>query len=471
VTVIRRARSAPLAVILAVAAVLSLAGAAPSAVAAQPSGAALLAGVPKLRATAARRSLPPAAVGPSAAALLGAEHFAVDLSIPMRSVGGGAATLGVLDPDRSARPAALTAGSSTATVVVQGHGFGNGVGLGQWGAYGYATVSQESWPWIVEHYYAGTYLEPVAAALDRSEIAVHLLELDGQQRFAVSANRPGATLQVNGQVVGRSVVISENGSRQVVTPSAGDVRVQLPGVGWRFYPGYLVVQPDGQTWNMVPLEDYVSGVIPAESPASWGGVPGGEAALQAQAIASRSYALAYVNAAGDICDTDQCQVYDGDQNLQPIAPYHQDVEVAASSTAGLVMCLTRTDPCPAGQVATTQFGASTGGYTVAAAPFPAVEDAGDAVAANPFHTWAPDGYCPTSFSPTEVAAAAGLASLSAIGVERRSGGRALWGGHALAVTVIGRTAGGQASTVVLPAATLAADLGLCSTWVRFPGNF
>ena len=41
-----------------------------------------------------------------------------------------------------------------------------------------------------------------------------------------------------------------------------------------------------------PLESYVRGVVPAESPASWG--VNGEAALQAQAVAARSYGLAYL---------------------------------------------------------------------------------------------------------------------------------------------------------------------------------
>jgi peptidoglycan hydrolase-like amidase len=58
-----------------------------------------------------------------------------------------------------------------------------------------------------------------------------------------------------------------------------------------------------RTLNLVSMQNYLDGVVPAEESASWGhdggstGAPQGEdwgfQALEAQAVAARSYALAY----------------------------------------------------------------------------------------------------------------------------------------------------------------------------------
>ena len=45
-----------------------------------------------------------------------------------------------------------------ANVTILGHGFGHGEGMGQWGAYGYATTYGWSWQQILGHYYGGTTL-------------------------------------------------------------------------------------------------------------------------------------------------------------------------------------------------------------------------------------------------------------------------------------------------------------------------
>ncbi|TSC87662.1 MAG: Uncharacterized protein G01um10145_975, partial [Microgenomates group bacterium Gr01-1014_5] len=61
-------------------------------------------------------------------------------------------------------------------------------------------------------------------------------------------------------------------------------------------------------YGSVSLEDnYLMGIY--EMPESWGD-KGGYEALKAQAVAARSYALAYTNnGAGSICTTEACQVY------------------------------------------------------------------------------------------------------------------------------------------------------------------
>ncbi len=76
------------------------------------------------------------------------------------------------------------------------------------------------------------------------------------------------------------------------------------------------------------LEDYVKRIY--EVPNSWGD-NGGMEALKAQAIAARSYAMAYTNnGAGSICDSQNCQVFqDGEKG--------GNWNAAAEATRGKVM--------------------------------------------------------------------------------------------------------------------------------------
>ena len=67
--------------------------------------------------------------------------------------------------------------------------------------------------------------------------------------------------------------------------------------------------PAGRCWsiNQLSLDDYVAGVIPNEMPSSWP-----MDALQAQALAARSYALATAgNGPFDVYDDTRSQVYGG----------------------------------------------------------------------------------------------------------------------------------------------------------------
>src|ERR1035437_1678915 len=76
------------------------------------------------------------------------------------------------------------------------------------------------------------------------------------------------------------------------------------------------------------LDDYVKRIY--EAPNEWGD-QGGMNALRAQAIAARSYALAYTNnGAGSICTTQQCQVFQSN-------PKGGNWDQAVNDTAGMVM--------------------------------------------------------------------------------------------------------------------------------------
>lgn len=77
--------------------------------------------------------------------------------------------------------------------------------------------------------------------------------------------------------------------------------------------------------NLVDVEDYLRGM--AEVPGTWPA-----AAVQAQTIAARTYALRSVQASGEICDDARCQVYVGIAGESP----GQDAAVTATSRRVLV---------------------------------------------------------------------------------------------------------------------------------------
>jgi stage II sporulation protein D len=132
--------------------------------------------------------------------------------------------------------------------------------------------------------------------------------------------------------------------------AAGNGRVAIAGAAFR---GALEVVPTDSdagslnAINAVPVDQYVKGVIPNESPPSWP-----MAALQAQAVAARSFGLSsQVDGNGfDLYDTTSSQVYEG------IADETQRTNRAANSTRGQVVM-------HGGRVAQTFFSACSGGHT------------------------------------------------------------------------------------------------------------
>jgi SpoIID/LytB domain protein len=132
--------------------------------------------------------------------------------------------------------------------------------------------------------------------------------------------------------------------------------------------------------NVVPLEQYLDGVVPAEMPSTW--LP---AALQAQAVAARSYAIASRRAAApfDVYADGRNEVYLGISAEKPSATQ------AVNDTAGEVLLY-------GDQVATTFFSSSTGGWTQSAVdafgppgrPYlVSVSDPYDTI--SPYHDWGP----------------------------------------------------------------------------------
>ncbi len=128
----------------------------------------------------------------------------------------------------------------------------------------------------------------------------------------------------------------------------GDSVVHLPGPG-RSYRGTVVAAAGGpglQVTNELDVEVYLRGL--GEVPAGWPA-----AALQAQAIAARTFALRAAAAGRTLCDDQQCQVYIGAGNEHP------STTAAANATKGQVLTYK-------GALAETVYSASAGGVSATA---------------------------------------------------------------------------------------------------------
>lgn len=330
-----------------------------------------------------------------------------------------------------------TAQAAVGDATFVGHGWGHGRGMGQYGALGYAVNYGWSSARMLDHFYGGT----VAGNAGNPVMTVELTGLTGRDTIVT-----GSGLAINSQPVGPAALIrrTATGTFQVFTaPGCAGPWTVRPGLlgsgltistagsqtvlgnlvrvcevsGQRAYRGSLTVVSNGgtqRTINHVLTESYLRGVVPRESPASWGSLGSGKGmnALRAQAVAARSYALAsnrIVNLART-CDTTACQVYGGAgfKTGTTLASLENPLtDTAISGTAGVVRL-------KSGVVARTEFSSSTGGYTAGGA-FTAVVDAGDSITYNPNHTWT------RTLALSAVAAKLGTGTIRTIGVTARNG--------------------------------------------------
>ena len=303
-------------------------------------------------------------------------------------------------------------------IEITGRGWGHGRGLGQYGAYGYASEHGWTSSQILDHYYGATTAGPVpgTAPVDPGQVRVDLrfmrdrvttvglgdgtivvVGVDNTELARVDTGSvrlfrsgDGFELQTSSSCSGPWVTHSALPARSTVrllaesTAVGSDSVLHACGASYRtWYRGELrAVVDDGatRTVNVVTIEDYLRGVVPNEMPALWP-----SAALEAQAVAARSYAMAgdtRQQPYADTCDTTRCQVYDGVYTDRGgfRSSTHARTDDAIAATAGLVRLTS------GGEVARTEFSSSTGGHTTGG-DFPAVIDAGDSISANPNHTW------------------------------------------------------------------------------------
>jgi stage II sporulation protein D len=336
-------------------------------------------------------------------------------------------------------PAASTV--TATTFLVTGRGYGHGVGMSQYGAYGYAQ-NGAAYDEILAHYYPGTTLGPAPATVMRVLLA------EGRKSLAVASTVPYELEDAAGTIVELDAGTLRLGPGLVVRQQTLETPLIVrPGAGssLRFggkpYRGVFEVRSDGKQLalvNRLGLELYLQGVVPGEMPSVWPAE-----ALKAQAVAARSYALAsrVAGRSFDVYADVRSQVYGGEAIETPAA-----VD-AVTATAGETLLF-------AGQPAKAFFYSTSGGRTAAAAdvfgkPVPylvSVPDPYDTL--SPYHRWGP-----VAVPAAAVAKALAAAGVTDLVVSARAAGRAK--------TVVAKTPHGD---VTVPATTVRAGLGLRSTW-------
>jgi stage II sporulation protein D len=268
---------------------------------------------------------------------------------------------------------------------IRGGGFGHGVGMSQYGAYGYATHGT-GYKAILTHYFSHT---KVATTSDQT-VRVLLRPYQSQVSFngataacdvSLSEARTYSGVRSGGDVLLRNPKGKTIENCGPVLSATGGKSVVMVGKG--SYRGALEVRPSSvpkkvNAINAVALDDYVKGVVPRESPSSWP-----MEALKAQAVAARSYGLAgKVGGNGfDLYDNTSSQVYGG------LSAETSRSNKAVNATALQIVNYK-------GQVAKTFFFSTSGGYTennenvFGGEPIPylrGVPDPYDGI--SPYHRW------------------------------------------------------------------------------------
>jgi SpoIID/LytB domain protein len=351
-----------------------------------------------------------------------------------------------------------------ATLQLDGHGFGHGHGLSQYGAQG-AALQGLTAQQIVTFYYPGTQVTsatgPIRVLLtgDTSDDVVvvnrrHLkVRPVGGAATALPAGPARYRLVAAGPRATRLQALRRGRWRQV-RRFAGEAEFVAPGVlslvtphgvvGYRGALRSAASRGSGSsardTVNVPTLEQYLRGVVPREMPASWS-----PNAVQAQAIAARTYAAFERTEPGsyyDICDTTSCQVYGGASAENPLS------DAAVAATAGQILS-------DAEGPAFTQFSASSGGWTSAGSmPYLVAQaDPYDDFAGNPVHSWT------RSLTVAGIQAAyPTVGTLQSVQVTARDG-NGDWGGRVEQAQLVGTK-----GTVTVSGDTLRAQFGLRSNW-------
>ncbi len=336
----------------------------------------------------------------------------------------------------------VTTSPAQTVLVLDGHGWGHGLGLGQWGAYGYA---KHGWSYdrILAHYYPGT-------SLGAAKLAAVRVQLVSAKKATLSSTVPWSVTDAAGLraqlapgalVLKGTAALAAQPTLQPPYTFAATRPISVDGTAVR---GKLVVSGDGklvQVIDTLGLEQYLKGVVPAEVPSNWP-----PEVLKAQAVAARSYALANLakNRPFDLYGDTRSQVYGGVRVESPAT------SAAVDATRGEVLLYR-------GKVADTLFFSTSGGRTVSAleatgtaVPYlVAVADPYDTL--SPYHDWGP--------VVLDAAKVAKVMKLSApITDVHVSAGPS--GGRVRSVAVVSA----DDSQVTLTGSQVRAALGLRSTW-------
>jgi len=350
---------------------------------------------------------------------------------------------------RSTGPQYVEPAGSGALFLVTGHGYGHGVGMGQWGAQGYAQQGY-GYDAILDAYYPGTALGQTATT------QIHVLLASGKKKLTISSAKQIAvedgdgidhTLPAGSTTLTPALKLAVDGApAQALDPPltfspTGGSKLKLG----RTYRGRIVVDVPNKKLraiNVLGLQQYLYGVVTAEMPASW--LP---AALEAQAVAARSYALASKQAGSPYDVSAAGQAYLGFSAETPAG------KQAVDATVGQVLLYD-------GDVALTLFSSSTGGRTQSAAdaygppgrPYlVSVADPYDTI--SPYHDWGP-----VPVTGKALGSAVGVVGRVVDATVKRNASRRV---KTLRVTSL---SGGTELTAGAGGPTVAGALGLRSTW-------
>jgi SpoIID/LytB domain protein len=224
-------------------------------------------------------------------------------------------------------PAAAAAGT---VFLLDGRGWGHGVGMSQWGAEGYARHGY-SYRQILAHYYPHTHIG-IATPRD-----VRVLLLQTQDSVRVGSAAPFLVVDARGRKLhlpARSVVVDRRfllRHLKLAQPIRFEPGAQPLQVDFAAYRGDVVVKakPDGlMAVNVLPLDRYLRGVVPWEAPTGWH-----EPTYEAQAVAARSYTLAtlHPNEDFDLYPDSRSQMYGG------VRAERTETNLAVGATAGQVL--------------------------------------------------------------------------------------------------------------------------------------
>lgn len=379
-----------------------------------------------------------------------------------------------------------------------GSGWGHGIGMSQWGAYG---LAQRGWSHeqILTHYYTGTTIGPapgvtpdllrVGLTWDRTSIRLEARSGQVSLRFGKPGNPVRHQIPTNYTWTIRPVdghfrlynakdeLVETAGGpkwKLFVTYGGNDAQVRIPEAGRTYGRGHVeldVYRPCAScSWflravGIMTPDEYVYGL--GEVSSTWP-----MESMKAQAVASRSYALHSVNLRGQHrTDHGNCncglypssvdQYYMGwDKELQGPGWLQ-----AVDDTRGQVVLHD-------GEIALTMYMASSGGHTESnenvwfGSPVPylrGVCDPGDYVSSNPHRTWTSqltagemgDDLARYGYDVGDVTAFTS--------VERSRGGRVVW------VTVNG-TGGSDGTSERVSGRVLAGAFGLKEDRVWFDSN-
>ncbi|MFN2544842.1 MAG: SpoIID/LytB domain-containing protein [Actinomycetota bacterium] len=315
--------------------------------------------------------------------------------------------------------APAASGQAEPTFTFYGSGFGHGIGMSQWGAYG---LAQQGWTHerILTHYYTGTTLgkaghEParIRVGLVDGAQSVHLaarggpvtLHADAPNGSTVATIPSGSTYQMKtgtgGYVVvdgsGKQVAATTASSTLYATYQEANGMLRSAEAGHTYNRGVIEFNDAASCSGCAPELRMIAVLTPQQYLYGLGEVPSSwpMEAMEAQADAARTYAEYLIGALGQARAGCNCGVYDDTRN-QVYAGWDHEGEnggeqwvQAVNATAGEVVLYQ-------GKLIDAQYTSSSGGFTEnnenvwGGTPIPylrGVCDPGDYTSANPAATW------------------------------------------------------------------------------------